>query len=264
MLGNLTTCQPIGLSPPFKFPRPVYHVRNFQYYTTVNGEDFLWSLCRTSRCSVCQTSPESFIFHDDCFWFSKRKSPTLTPCYVWKVGFWSLPYLENCYQPRVLWVFPKLSAYMHCATNVLTSIITTPDIIKLLERLPPELCQLVASYCPESPLWRYSVAITWPPKTFMKLEESNLVTVSLRDLPRWIRGTILPNSSQIMPEKSTLVRISLDNDGIQEVEFLSSWPIPSSRCPPVAGQWYIVKDFGDKKVQFQSKVKYTWFNRYFC
>lgn len=38
----------------------------------------------------------------------------------------------------------------------------TADIIGLLERLPSELSQLAARYSPDSILWRYGAAITWP------------------------------------------------------------------------------------------------------
>jgi hypothetical protein len=55
----------------------------------------------------------------------------------------------------------------------------TADIIGLLERLPFELSQLVASYCPDSILWRYGAAAAWPPQDFSQTKP----VTPFRDLP---------------------------------------------------------------------------------
>jgi hypothetical protein len=55
----------------------------------------------------------------------------------------------------------------------------TSDIIGLLKRLPFELSQLVASYCPDSILWRYRAAAAWPPQDFSQ----RTPVTPFRDLP---------------------------------------------------------------------------------
>jgi hypothetical protein len=61
------------------------------------------------------------------------------------------------YPPRPPWVFPDLAAHIDPKTDITDSIKDIINIINGLKRLTPELLILLASYCPESPLWRYSV-----------------------------------------------------------------------------------------------------------
>jgi hypothetical protein len=115
---------------------------------------------------------------------------------------------------------------------------------------------LVASYCPESPLWRFSIAVARFPGIFARLEASKPITLSLSGLPDWTRGTILPSSDRLTMAERVFVRVILDGDGIREVEFLSRWPEASSSWSRVQSIWYIVESFDQlAELQFQSRVK---------
>ncbi|RDL38709.1 uncharacterized protein BP5553_03049 [Venustampulla echinocandica] len=50
------------------------------------------------------------------------------------------------------------------------------NIVKLLERLSPELCQSVASYRPEFLLWSYGAAVLWPGTLVMPFPELPFTT----------------------------------------------------------------------------------------
>jgi hypothetical protein len=142
------------------------------------------------------------------------------------------------------------------ATNAISETDIWKRLLELVEKLPPELCEIVANYSPESPVWRYSAAVRWPPDTFSKLHTSRLMTLSPHDLPDWTRGTKLPRSGQIAPRKCTFVRIVLDDDGIRQVEFLTSWPKASASYTADKGVWYIVETFDQfSNVQFHSRVR---------
>jgi hypothetical protein len=129
---------------------------------------------------------------------------------------------------------------------------------RMVQRLPPELCQRIANYCPESLLWRYNVAVMWPPETLSRLAESKPVELSLSNLAGWTRGVAVPSSSQNTLAERKFARIGLDSYGIYKVEFLTSWAESSSTWSPVQGTWYIVEKFGQLAgLSFQSRVKVT-------
>jgi hypothetical protein len=240
VLGNATIGKQTGSTPSFEFPAHGHNIQNTTVY--INRGTETWRLCRYPPCSACPKSPEAFIFHVDCFKLAKQnfRTPAL---YIWLIGLWSRPVARLCYPPRAPLIFPTLAAHTH------------PDIVMLLKSLPLELCQIIASYCPESPVWRYLVALTWPPKTFLRLKESEPVTLSLSDLSNWTRGTILPSSDRLTVAERRFVRMSLDNNGIRKVEFLSSWPEGSSTWSPVRGRWYIIEGFDQlAELQYQSRV----------
>lgn len=58
-------------------------------------------------CPTCRSLPEAFIFHEDCFWLTKQRLPTLSLPSIWDVGSWSSKGAEPCYQPRAPWCFPN-------------------------------------------------------------------------------------------------------------------------------------------------------------
>jgi hypothetical protein len=245
VLGNPTTGRQTGSTSPFEFPIRRHTFQNTTVYLNIRKE--IWRLCRHPPCSACPKSPKTFIFHVDCYWLAKRNLPTLTLSYIWLVGLWSCPGTGLSYPPRAPWVSPTLAADVFDDET---------DIIEGLGRLPPELCQMIASYCPESPVWRFSIAVARLPGIFSRLEASKPITLSLSGLPDWTRGTILPSSNRLTMAKRTFVRLSLDGDGIREVEFLSRWPEASSSCSRVQGMWYIMGSFQQlAKLQFQSRVK---------
>jgi len=244
VLGDPTIGVPTGSTELFEFPA---HGPNFQKTMVyINSEKETWRLCRYPPCSACPESPEAFLFHVDCFWLAKRNSPKLTLSYIWLVGLWSRLGVGLYHSTQPLWVFPALAAHMS----------SWKDTMKWLERLSPELCQMVTSYCPESPLWRYSIAVTWPPQIFSRLEESEPVTLSLSNLSDWTRGSIASIAGRSRLADHRIVRMSLDGDGIQKIEFLSSWPEASPSCFPVQGTWYIIESLDQlADIQFQSRVK---------
>lgn len=81
-----------------------------------------------------------------------------------------------------------------------------------------------------------------------------MIVLPLHGVPNWTRGTVLPTPDRVEPRQGECVRVSLDAYGVDQLEFLSSWP-KSSPSSPHEGGWYIVESF-DKlsRVQFQSRV----------
>jgi len=170
ILGNSTTTKQTGTTLPFKFPA---HGHDFKYAIVyMNSVRERMRLCRYPPCSKCSESPEAFIYHTDCLWFAKPKCPTRILSDIWHVGHQPFPWAN---ESRALWDFSLLVNYVHSETDV-TSTIELLGIIKLLGRLPSELCQLIASYCPEPLLWRYGVAVTWATEEF---SQGKLVTLSV-------------------------------------------------------------------------------------
>lgn len=165
--------------------------------------------------------------------------------YLWNLGLWSCPGAGLLYPPHAPIHLPRFN----------TRSLSDTDVLRWLQDLPTDLCLMIKSFCPDSPLWRYSVAAAEPPKIFTELNESQQTMLPLRKLPNWTRGTVMQIFNGTSPERGTYVRLSLDGYGIQQVEFLSSWPdgIGSS----VNGTWYIVEAVHRlSKLQFQSRVRY--------
>lgn len=191
----------------------------------------------------------------------KRYHPRLSQLHLWLVGLWSFSGVDLYYPPRE----PSVLSFFATCPSPMTDTDTATGIIGKLQALLPELCQLVASYCPESPLWRYGIAATGPPAVFYNLKESKTVMLSLHELPYWIRGTTLSVSRQLTLTERRYVRITLDDDGILELEFLEEWPKADWDWVAVRDRWYIVEEF-DKlaKFQFQSRVNYIPSGICFC
>jgi hypothetical protein len=216
----------------------------------LNGGLDTWRLCRYPPCSICQISPEAITFHVDCFQFLKRSNSTLTLSSIWLAGLWSHPWAGPCYQSQVSWeTLPAAAAPTDLELE--TFLIT----VNRLENLPPEVFQIVRFYSPEALLWRNYDAPRWLPKDFAEFVESKLVTLTLRDLPEhWRRGTVIPSSGQNVLRERKFVRVSLDGEGIREVQFFSTWPEASSTDFPVKGKWYILLGLDDAKFWFEMKV----------
>ncbi len=231
---------------PFKFPSPGRNFTKATIFensndTTFNGSSGdKWRLCRKPECLVCVKSPEAFVSHMDCSMLAMLKVTTLSYSYIWHIGLWSHPGAGPYYPPLAPWVVP--------GPNILAR------IMKGLESLPRELCLMIASYCPESFLWRYSTVV-YPPKIFSGLGKRRPIAISLSDLPGWHRGKLLPSSSRLTPAEHRFVRMSLDGYGIRKVEFFSHWPEASSDCAIAQGTWYIVEAFDHLAMsRFQSTV----------
>lgn len=159
----------------FRFPA---HGPNFQYtLASINGRTETARLCRFPPCTRSSESPEAYVFHQDCYLVARCQFPTLSPFLVWHVGISGLS-TPQVVPPRATLGFVKLSARMHPGMSI-------TGIIERLETLPPELFQLVASYCCESPLWRYSAVIGWFPEELSRLETGKLATPLVND-PSWL------------------------------------------------------------------------------
>jgi hypothetical protein len=149
-MGNPAISKQTSTTLPFVFPA---HGNNFQYTTVYmnSGNDYR-RLCRYPPCSICSKSPKASISHVDCFCLAKRNCSAPTLQFLLYIG------LNPCYPPRPLPAVSNLAAYIDLTMTYITNNIKElVDIVNSLERLLSELRILLASYCPESPLWRYSV-----------------------------------------------------------------------------------------------------------
>ncbi len=139
MLGNPTVA-----TLPFALPP---HGHNFQYTTVyINGVDESCRLCRYPPCLTCSNSPKASILHVDCFKLAKSELliATLSPR--------RLVELARSHPPAI----PRSYVIAHTA-----SVTDLGNIMRTLEELPPELRDMIASYCCESRWWRCLTIIAW-------------------------------------------------------------------------------------------------------
>ena len=244
----------VGSSLPFSFPSYWYTPFHIVVYNT-SGKKTLALLCSKTPCEVCSKSLTAFISHVDCFNLAKRNLSNLTLSSLWLVGLYSRLGAGLQYPPRRShWVSPVLAAYMYKVEEDNFA----DFIIGGFGKLSDDVWRTIASYCPDCPLWRYNVAVTWSPENLLRLETSESFTLSLSDLPNWVRGVRLPSFDQLPMTERKFVRMSLDGDGIQRIEYLTSWPEASSIWSPVQGVWYVIESLHLlAHLQFQSRVIYT-------
>lgn len=256
MLGDLSTGEQTHSSPSFGFPGRGRNSQDFIVYKC--GTEECWYLCGNPPCETCAVEPpgdEAFLFHLDCFHFAKHHFQDLTPSYIWHVGLWSFAGARPYFTPGAHGLLPLLGDNVPPPRDILWGDVPTLNsILKGLATLPYELRELIASYCPDAPLLRYGVAAKWPSEIFYGIDKGTAVTVHGLDLPRWTRGTMVPDPCDSVNVKKYM-RISLDNNGIREVEFLDSWPEPCDSYMPIQGRRYIVQASNQPPyVEFQSKV----------
>lgn len=266
MIGDTYSERPIT-TLPFEFPA---HGHNFKYadvYIHSKEESWpnwqRWRLCRVSRCPTCLASPDAFVFHTDCFRILRRIAreqaqkqgleyetrPSIhdTLSQIWLAGHWSRPWAKVLYNASPP-LFPA-PALPPKTTHLEPSELEL--LVGKLPRLPAELFQMVITYSPDSPLWRYAAALAWPLSAFGSLKDSNFTTPSPNDFYGWRRGEDLQTSAS---HRQKFVRLTLDCDGIKSVDFLDNHPVaPSSQHQP-PGLWYIldkISRLGDFRLQSQ-------------
>ena len=149
VLGDPATGNRKGSTFSFEFPAHGHNFKNTTVY--INKREETWRLCRYPPCSVCSNSLKAFIFHVDCFRLAKGRLLKLPIPSIWLLGLFVSSSAGLYYPRRPCWDFTHLATYTYPAADL-------SGIIEGLRRLPNELCEMVKRECPESPLWRYSVA----------------------------------------------------------------------------------------------------------
>jgi hypothetical protein len=82
--------------------------------------------------------------------------------------------------------------------------------------LPQELFKMIVDHSPDSLLWRYALALSWPSRVFGNLKDGEAITLSPNDLCGWRRGGGL----QTCVRQHKYVKFTLDGNKIKAVEFL--------------------------------------------
>ncbi|KAF5720394.1 hypothetical protein FMUND_4216 [Fusarium mundagurra] len=99
-----------------------------------------------------------------------------------------------------------------------------------LELLPPEVIQMVRSYIPDNPLWRYSliqnVAEEMLRPSQNPFETGQVATsLSLAAVKSWERGVQgVETACDESESKSFIVRLTVDCLGLKEIQRLHDWP----------------------------------------
>jgi hypothetical protein len=107
---------------------------------------------------------------------------------------------------------------------------------------------MIVAYSAYSPLWTYSLALTWPTDKLGDLKGSEVTTLSSSQLCGWRRGKNIPTCLYPI-DFNRPVRLALDRKGIKSVDLLGA----VVEDPP--DTWYICEDLtrlGDFHIQ--SKV----------
>ncbi|KAH8820892.1 hypothetical protein F5884DRAFT_850140 [Xylogone sp. PMI_703] len=179
LIGDSTALKPVGITQFFEYPSRTRRSKSVVLYLKrrkkrgdldsgdrPNIRPVERLLCRRTTCLTCWKAPATFLFHRDCFWLAKHELPTLDLTYIWSTRLQSRPWEE---ESLALW------NSVGVPTDALAN--KWPDgFINLMSKLPIEIRRLVASYCPESPYWKYSAAISWTTENFPKRETRRDIT----------------------------------------------------------------------------------------
>jgi hypothetical protein len=158
VVGNQIDTTYTSISQQFDFPEKGHRgVRYFMVH--FKGQRTSWRACQ-QHCSICDSSPSTFIFHMDCY--NLLKSYMKTPLqYIWLVGSRSKPWVAPSYEDRIQW--KKLA--VECSMGPLLQWLKllqsewVPVVQKLLD-LPPELQSLIRSKIKGTILSRFAVVLS--------------------------------------------------------------------------------------------------------
>lgn len=180
------------------------------YGHRIRGKDGIL-LCRKPACSLCAVSPEASTVHSDCYEFvAQRSNVDRSLDYLWVVTAWRTPWRRA----------PKF----RLEETVVKSGWSVFDYISIskMRLLPPEILKMIYEYSATSIIWRFNAASEVIQRLTIPSSD-HLLSIPLREVSAWKR------SGQLWTTETThnlpVVRLTIDSQGIQEVERLPRNPL---------------------------------------
>ncbi|OAA63514.1 hypothetical protein SPI_03677 [Niveomyces insectorum RCEF 264] len=187
-------------------------------------------LCRRPGCTRCAASLEACTVHADCFALFQRHccghGDRAVLERLWVVAAWRRPWRAA----PCLWLD---DADRLVSTEWLTRVGSEQDGRGLsglglgLQRLPPEIVQMIRLQSATSLLWRYSMVLDLAHRLSSCTASDELLSMPLRRVASWERGGRPVTSAPCSPPP-VVVRLTIDACGLRAVERLPSRPSPRS------------------------------------
>ncbi|KAI1464152.1 uncharacterized protein F4812DRAFT_214061 [Daldinia caldariorum] len=228
--GNSTSYH--GQTRPFLFP-DVQHT-----ITTVDG----FRLCRYPNCKTCAASPHFIPVHYECFNIFRHYCTDAPDALdrLWTAAAWRIPWQGA--RPV------HLPGYRLDITSLkeLSRVCQLSQLCKL----PPELLSIIQGYSEHALFWRAVSAHSFAARILSSSPEP-LLTMSLGDILFWKRGGKPEKRRNDYPPGVSLVRFTIDSDGISKIERVSSHVFKEG---PRNGFAYIVEQ--ERKIaKFAAQLK---------
>jgi len=193
-----------------------------------NDRSYQLRLCRYPDCEVCLNSPESFVFHFDCFNLL-RSTKSTDICrqlsQIWQLSSWSRPWVK--------------APFLEGANPV--EVISFEPLYRVMgldmANLPLEIQQIIVKQSYNAPIWRYVSA--WECQGRLEKLEGDIVTQPITNARYWNRSMELIGPHA--PPKGNIVSIGFDCFGLKLIDFSNTWPSSTSRRS-ASCDWYIVEE----------------------
>lgn len=169
-------------------------------------------LCRRQSCRFCAKSPYCAAVHSPCFAIYikhcglpiARALSLLHTTILFRSPWARMPHLHLIPYDR-LW-------------DMRNEIASIPGLAGL-RTLPLEILDIIKKLSPQAFLWRFISALGFARRATSSTQLAQ--TLALQDIERWNRGG--PDLA-ISDGRQTAIRITIDSDGIQEIERLHKVP----------------------------------------
>ncbi|PCD34836.1 hypothetical protein AU210_007431 [Fusarium oxysporum f. sp. radicis-cucumerinum] len=192
--------------------------------------------------TVRQFSGFAFI-HSDCFLriFSTPNPPQDEVNYVGRALAWRK--LDN------MCLFPKelgIPGPLRVSRAAISGAVRIADL-PFLNRLPLELVDMVQSHCPDAYFWNMVHRLNH--KKRLRFRQPMITTLIRKDLScttSWKRGKAAPDSEERLKDPECLC-ITLDSDGICEIQRLQNHPHPPNHDPNVKFRRHVLTNEKDVK-----------------
>ncbi|RKK20504.1 hypothetical protein BFJ66_g7985 [Fusarium oxysporum f. sp. cepae] len=119
--------------------------------------------------------------------------------------------------------------------------------LPFLDRLPLELVDMVQSHCPDAYFWNMVHRLNH--KKRLRFRQPMITTLIRKDLSctkSWKRGKAAPDSEERLKDPECLC-ITLDSDGICEIQRLQNHPHPPNHDPNVKFRRHVLTNEKDVK-----------------
>ena len=193
-----------------------------------------WVLCRSQLCKACGDT-ETYLHHIDCHAAIAARGHSLSLQELWTLGTWTRPVPGVPYQADVRGLLATAISSLGKESDAML-----PEFSEICG-LPWELREMIASHSIESPLWKILSALHRFGKVKKLLQHGeDEHVIDIANIKEWQRG-IGGDMSGTAQNHSDMVRVYLDDYGIQRIEQFSSESASYTQARMHTATWYIVE-----------------------